>query len=113
MSRRPLLGVILLVGCGGGSGAERTRSPSLDYPPPPTRTSSDGEGLGADRERPEDRLQQGARIGSEGPLPADHPYGRREGRHEHPPPPRPCHEVGLRDAEGKPHCPEERKKPER
>ena len=56
-----------LLGCAPASSSAPLRSPTRDYPPPAPRTS-DGAIVGADNVAPEDKLQQGARTGSETQL---------------------------------------------
>ncbi|HEY5958331.1 MAG TPA: hypothetical protein VIV60_17325 [Polyangiaceae bacterium] len=63
-----LLG-IALVGCQASQSesAPPLRSPTLDYPAP-APTTADGRSIGADEKPPGDRLQEGARVGTDPAL---------------------------------------------
>lgn len=60
---------VLVMGCASQQSAETTtlRSPTRDYPPP-RPPDVDGRVMGADNIPPEERLEQGARVGTQNEL---------------------------------------------
>ena len=99
--RVSLLAALGLVACSGSRNDKVLRSPSLDYPPSAAQTS-DGEIVGADRMPPGDKLQEGARAGSEGVHPSGGPAGVDGAGSTSKP--HPCAEIGLEDSSGKTRC---------
>lgn len=62
-----LWAALLVAACAGPNNETSLRSPTRDYPPPPPR-DVDGRVMGADNISPEDRLEQGARVGTKNEL---------------------------------------------
>lgn len=65
VTRWLLIPLVLCAACSGQSKEQPARSPSYDYPPPGP-TTADGDTIGADRQSTSDKLESGARVGSEG-----------------------------------------------
>lgn len=58
---------VLAGACASQQQSDTLRSPTRDYPPPPLPEQG-GRAMGADNIPPEERLEQGARVGTENEL---------------------------------------------